>query len=112
MKKYNISYIEYSNTDYGKFLYPLWGIQENDSVNELISNIYPVYIVSQGKGTLKHILVLPKHLKKLMMVVDTKNGDIVRSYYIALEELFELYVSYQLKYKSNQLFIKDKKWMK
>jgi hypothetical protein len=111
MKRQEIPFIELTNNDYEKFLSRQMykeNLEDKSNDDELISKIYPEFKFSNGKAKLKHILVLPENLKKLMMIVNTKSGDIVRSYYIALERLFEMYVKYQLEYQNKQIAIRDR----
>jgi hypothetical protein len=44
----------------------------------------------------KFIVMDPKNLKRAIMQLKTKNGHIIRDYYIDLEELLKLYVEYTL----------------
>ncbi len=47
---------------------------------------------------------MPNDLKKLLLV-NTKNGNMVRDYMIALDELFSLYSKYQREYEKNMRMI-------
>jgi hypothetical protein len=49
-----------------------------------------------AKQNSKFILMEPKDLKMAIMQLKTKNGHIIRQYYIDLEELLKLYVEYTL----------------
>jgi hypothetical protein len=53
--------------------------------------------------------MMSRDLNKLMMVVNTPKGDIMREFCQTLTELFDLYVSYQFQYQSQQVTIKDKR---
>ena len=49
-----------------------------------------------AKSCSKFIIMDPKNLKRAIMQLKTKNGHIIRDYYIDLEELLKLYVEYTL----------------
>ena len=42
---------------------------------------------------------MSKAFKKLLIVVNTEKGDAAREYVISLDELFDLYSSYQIEYQ-------------
>jgi hypothetical protein len=49
-----------------------------------------------ARQNFKFIIMEPKNLKRAIMQLKTKNGHIIRDYYIDLEELLKLYVEYTL----------------
>jgi hypothetical protein len=102
IKKYNISMIQFKNSEYAEFCGTLQG-----TINQFASFYPAIDTTSRGKCNSIHTLIMPKDLKKLWLVVNTENGNLVREYMVQLEELFHLYSKYQSEYKSNQLFIKD-----
>jgi hypothetical protein len=54
-------------------------------------------IVNKGAQTCtKFLIMAPNDLKMAIMQLKTKNGHIIRQYYIDLEELLKLYVEYTL----------------
>jgi hypothetical protein len=108
VEKYNIPTIQLSNDDYAEFSHypePMPNICDQLNLTEL----YPPLTKTQLKSKPTHVLMMPRDLKKLLLVVNTDNGNLVREYMISLDELFELYMSYQDEYKSKQLSIKDEK---
>jgi hypothetical protein len=116
IKKYNIPIIQLSNDNYKEFLYSPEGIQNIDPENDVkredeldFSQIYPQLSRSSGKGKTLHNLIMPRDLKKLLLVVNTENGNAARDFVISLDELFNLYWEYQSAYKSHQLTLKDEK---
>lgn len=50
----------------------------------------------------KWIVIEPREFKKIIMKLNTKNGDIIREYYIRLEELIKLYLEYSLYFNYNE----------
>jgi hypothetical protein len=114
VKKYNISVIQLKNEEYEEFTHDVRSMPNNSPNHENtqylpIENLYPKITTEQLKSKPLHTLIMPKDLKKLWLVVNTSNGDKIRDYVIALDDLFNLYLEYQSKYKSQQLTIKDKK---
>jgi hypothetical protein len=53
-------------------------------------------------ATRKWIVIEPREFKKIIMKLNTKNGDIIREYYIRLEELIKLYLEYSLYFNHNE----------
>ncbi len=116
IKKYDIPIIQLSNDEYEKFLCSPEATQnidpentENKEDSPNFSQLYPQLSRSSGKGKTIHILIMPHDLKKLLLVVNTENGNAARDFVISLDKLFNLYWEYQSAYKSCQLTIKDKK---
>lgn len=50
----------------------------------------------------KWIIVEPREFKKIIMKLNTKNGDAIREYYIRVEELIKLYFEYNLFFRYNE----------
>ncbi len=98
--KYNIPIAYLDNDEYEKFLCNLSASQNNEEKNDEksidIRGFYPDVDRGHGKGKTRHILMMPRSLKKLMLVVDTAKGDALREYMISFEELIQLYSEYQL----------------
>ena len=114
VKKYNIPVIQLNNEEYTSFVGHLEYAPNNSSDQEeskvsLIEGFYPLITKEQLKSKPLHTLIMPKDLKKLWLVVNTSNGDMIRDYVISLDELFNLYLEYQSNYKSSQMAIKDTK---
>jgi hypothetical protein len=78
----------------------------DDEAKWFIEDLYPPLHNPNGKAT--HILIMPEHLHKLMMVVNTSCGDLMRDFCYRLTGLFDLYGAYQNQYKDHQMIIKDK----
>lgn len=49
----------------------------------------------------KWLIANPRDLKKIIMKLNTKNGDAIREYYICMDELVQFYSQYSLSYDSN-----------
>jgi hypothetical protein len=109
IKAHNLPFIQMSNTEYKKFTCPPEGTRNNDEKEEpdALSDLYPPLVNPNGKAV--HIFMMSRDLNKLMMVVNTPKGDIMREFCQTLTELFDLYVSYQFQYQSQQVTIKDKR---
>jgi hypothetical protein len=107
IEAHNLPYIKMTNEEYKKFVSPICGAEKKDEDSDFPSDIYPLFSTKDYK--LIHILMMPSDLNKLMMVVNTPKGDIMRTFCQTLSELFDLYVNYQSEYKSKQLSIKDAK---
>jgi phage anti-repressor protein len=76
--------------------------------------LYPPVSTGRGKSTTKHLLVMPKIFKEMLMVCQTERGKRIRSYFLQMEEVSMLYFKYQclvdkLIYKDEckQLFSKE-----
>lgn len=72
-----------------------------------ISNIYPRVPTINNVTNIKHLLLTSKCLRFVMIRTNTPRENLVREYYFALEELFELYDEYQNKYatKNDRLML-------
>ena len=76
-------------------------VPEVDYTRELdLEELYPEITKKQLKSKPWHYLIMPNDLKKLLLVVNTEKGDMVREYVIKLDELFQIYMEYQLVFKS------------
>ncbi|ADO00463.1 hypothetical protein WIV_gp119 [Wiseana iridescent virus] len=84
LKNNDIRYDELSINDDNIYQYA--GIKEE---LQMISN-------KGARQNAKFIIMEPKNLKRAIMQLKTKNGHIIRDYYIDLEELLKLYVEYTL----------------
>lgn len=121
VEKYKIQTIRLSNEEYAEFSHTPQDAPNNENqVSHTLQGrpndsqidfkeLYPSITKAQLKSKPTHVLIMPRDLKKLLLVVNTENGNLVREYMIALDELFELYMCYQDEYKSRQLAIKDTK---
>ena len=78
-----ISYNELSHKDVDHELYP--------RIQEEISTMAQCDVVKS-----KFLIMEPKDLKMAIMQLKTKNGHIIRQYYIDLEKLLKMYVEYTL----------------
>jgi hypothetical protein len=72
----------------------------NEEYTKLLetTNCYPALTNAQLKSRPLHILIKPHDLKRIMMTVDTPNGNSIRTYYIDLEILFQQYLTYQCEF--------------
>ena len=105
LKHNEIEYKEYSNEKYSEFL---------TSVRTDVKNIslYPELPTYKNANKITHILLTSNSLKCAMMAIGNGKAKRVREYYLALEDLFDLYVDYQMQYKERyvqqQLLLKVK----
>lgn len=74
------------------------------SVQEEMKNMKPNVIANR-----KWLIVNPRDFKKIIMKLNTKNGDEIREYYIRMEELIKLYLEYSLYFKERQAQIELQK---
>ncbi|CCV02182.1 hypothetical protein IIV25_164R [Invertebrate iridovirus 25] len=82
LKRNNISYKELTQKDKEIELYPT--IQEE------------LQLIPSNITNSKFVIMEPRDLKMAIMQLKTKNGHIIRDYYIDLEELLKMYVEYTL----------------
>jgi hypothetical protein len=94
LKRNNISFNELTKNDKEIELYPT--IQ--DELN-LISN-------EGARQNLKFLIMEPDDIKMAIMQLKTKNGHIIRQYYIDLEKLMKLYVEYTLAFNERRAQLK------
>jgi hypothetical protein len=90
LKRNDISFQEVTQKDKEISLYPT--IQEE---LQLLPH-------EGAKACSKFLIMQPNDLKMAIMQLKTKNGHIIRQYYIDLEELLKLYVEYTLYYNHRE----------
>jgi hypothetical protein len=100
--KYNIRIIKYKNDEYQIFL------NNCDMVVDDVdfSQLYPPITRTQLKSKPTHILIMPQDLKKLFYVVDTKNGNMLREFFVKFDELLIIYSDYCVAYNNEHQPIK------
>ena len=84
LKRNNISFEELTQKDEEIEQYPT--IQDE---LKLVSN-------EGARQNSKFLIMEPRNLKMAIMQLKTKNGHVIRDYYIDMEELLKLYVEYTL----------------
>ena len=60
-----------------------------------INALYPHPQRGRGKANAKHLLIVPKLFKEMLMLCQTSRGKRIRRYYVDLEETISLYFKYQ-----------------
>lgn len=60
-----------------------------------INALYPPPQRGRGKVNTKHLLIVPKLFKEMLMLCQTSRGKRIRRYYVDLEETISLYFKYQ-----------------
>ncbi len=50
----------------------------------------------------KWLIVEPREFKKIIMKLNTKSGNMIREYYVVLEEFIKLYFEYSLRFKEEK----------
>jgi hypothetical protein len=93
VKNYKIPVIQLNNKAYAEFT--SGNVARRESCEVDIDNLYPQIVSLQRTGRTKHMLIMPRELKRLLMIANTSNGRRVQDYLIRLDELFELYLLYQ-----------------
>jgi hypothetical protein len=73
-----------------------------NGINSDISTVYPPAPTGRGTATTKHLLIMPKLFKEMLMLCQTDKGKQVRRYYIDMMEVMELYIKFQ-----NQVHVKS-----
>ncbi|AAK82248.1 388R [Invertebrate iridescent virus Kaz2018] len=96
LKSNRINYSELSSDDPQIDLYP--------TIKEEMKNMKPNAIACR-----KWLIIEPREFKKVIMKLNTKNGDNIREYYIRLEELIKLYLEYSLYFKEREAQIEKQK---
>lgn len=96
LKSNNIQPLELSSDDPRVELY--------DSIKEEMQIMKPNVIANR-----KWLIIEPREFKKVIMKLNTKNGDSIREYYIRLEELIKLYLEYSLYFKERESQIEKQK---
>jgi hypothetical protein len=97
----NKEYIEFCEKTH-KSLEELNCSSKNNEEKTEISLLYPPAPTGRGTSTTKHLLVMPKLFKEMLMLAQTDKGKQVRRYYIDMMEVMELYIKFQ-----NQVQIKS-----
>jgi hypothetical protein len=75
---------------------------KNNEEKTEISSLYPPASTGKSASRIKHLLVMPKLFKEMLMLAQTDKGKQVRRYYIDMMEVMELYIKFQ-----NQVQIKS-----
>jgi hypothetical protein len=68
---------------------------ENPEETHDINALYPPPQRGRGKANAKHLLIVPKLFKEMLMLCQTSRGKRIRRYYVDLEETISLYFKYQ-----------------
>jgi hypothetical protein len=99
----------YKNNEYIEFCEKTQKSLESDQTDsknndELLDNLllYPLAPTGRGTSTTKHLLIMPKLFKEMLMLCQTDKGKQVRRYYIDMMEVMEIYIRFQ-----NQVQIKS-----
>jgi MSV199 domain len=92
LKRNNITYKELTQHDKEIELYPTIA----EEISLLPSNVRHS----------KFLIMEPKDIKMAIMQLKTKNGHIIRQYYIDLEDLMKLYVEYTLAFNERRALYK------
>jgi hypothetical protein len=96
LKSNCIKFSELSSDDPQINLYP--------TIGEEMKNMKPNAIACR-----KWLIIEPREFKKVIMKLNTKNGDKIREYYIRLEELIKIYLEYSLYFKEREAQIEKQK---
>lgn len=70
-----------------------------------INSIFCLSILLFDKGAIakkKWLIVEPREFKKIIMKLNTKSGNMIREYYVVLEEFIKLYFEYSLRFKERE----------
>lgn len=94
LKNNNVELLELSTDDPRVEQYPSIEIEINEMSNK------------GAAARRKWFIVEPREFKKVIMKLNTKNGDIIREYYIRLEELIKSYTGYVLYFNDRESKIK------
>lgn len=97
LKSNNVNLLELSSED------PR--INSYESISEEICEM-------ENKGAAsrrKWYIIEPREFKKVIMKLNTKNGDRIREYYLRLEELIKMYLEYSLYFRDREAKIKEEK---
>jgi hypothetical protein len=97
----NKEYIEFCEKTHKRLEFGQTNSKNNEEKTE-ISSLYPPAPTGRGTSTTKHLLVMPKLFKEMLMLAQTDKGKQVRRYYIDMMEVMELYIKFQ-----NQVQIKS-----
>ena len=97
----NSEYIEFCEKNKESLKDESKSFKNNDEKLD-ISSIYPLAPTGKSAARIKHLLVMPKLFKEMLMLCQTDKGKQVRRYYIDMMEVMELYIKFQ-----NQVQIKS-----
>jgi hypothetical protein len=76
--------------------------ETEDRVDTEFNKIYPKVDRSNGKNRTKHILIMPKDFKKIVIRLPTERGEQACDYHIELEQLIQDYMNYQVQFISRR----------
>ena len=65
--------------------------------NKICDTLYPNPIIARGVINTIHLLIMPRLFKEILMLCNTDKGKQVRSFYLNMVDVFELYTKYQNK---------------
>jgi hypothetical protein len=68
---------------------------KNPDQIEAKAPLYPAAPTGRGTSTTKHLLVMPKLFKEMLMLCQTEKGKQVRRYYIDMLDTVDIYLKYQ-----------------
>jgi hypothetical protein len=89
--KKDIDYHVYNNNDYQQ-----WLDTNEDSYPPHVGRItYPPITTGRGSYQTKHLIMPSSSFKKVLMMLNTAKANEIREYYIALESLIKVYMTYQ-----------------
>jgi len=92
-------YYIHNNKEYAKYIENLkWDQSHSKNTDEkldVIKAIYPPVPTGRGTSTTKHTLIMPKLFKEMLMVCQTEKGKQIRSFYINILDVFNLYIEFQ-----------------
>jgi hypothetical protein len=103
----NDNFIEYQNQ--------LWHSYKNTEYIEFCEKthkslvLYPPAPTGRGTSTTKHLLVMPKLFKAMLMLCQTERGKRIRNYFLDMEEVMILYIKYQCKFEKLEFETEYKK---
>jgi phage anti-repressor protein len=103
----NTNFIEYQNQ--------LWHSYKNKEYIEFCEktqkslSLYPPAPTGRGISTTKHLLVMPKLFKAMLMLCQTERGKRIRNYFLDIEEVMILYIKYQCKFEKLEFETEYKK---
>jgi uncharacterized protein YlzI (FlbEa/FlbD family) len=103
-------YWNYANKDYSLYIETLTA--ENSAISKPLTaessairiedtqltnykDIYPVVPSGKNSSKIKHMLIMPKLFKEMLMLCNTEKGKQVRRYYLEMVGVMDLYINYQ-----------------
>jgi phage anti-repressor protein len=104
-------------TNFSEYQNQLWYSYKNNKYIEFRethknlekSYLYPPAPIGRGTSTTKHLLVMPKLFKAMLMLCQTERGKRIRNYFLDLEEVAVLYIKYQCSYEKLEFEVEYKK---